>query len=68
MDELHDVSGNTFQQAYRQFQVTGCAVFDTSHNSVINADAAAASNALMSILGDDVDGVAAELEDGGFLA
>jgi hypothetical protein len=63
MDELHDVPGKSFTEAYHDFQVRGCEVFDSSHNSEPNTQRAAVASVLMDLLGDDVDGLAVELED-----
>jgi hypothetical protein len=64
MDELHELPEG-FERAYRKFRRDGCAVFETSHGTVNPelAELAEVAGILMDLLGDDVDGVAAELED-----
>lgn len=69
VDELHDVPGRTYKQAVSAFRSTGCAVFGSTHGMVGDDtadEAAGISAALFDILGDDVDGIAAELADFGF--
>ncbi len=68
-DELHYLD-IPFKQAYRKFQIEGCAVFGNRHNIPqdeeerrrIN-DQTAIIRGMYDILGDDVDGAAAEMED-----
>lgn len=64
MDTLHDLVAEDqavdFEDAYRMFVVDGCEVFGSSH-SLSKASPAIAM--LTDLLGDDVDGLAAELED-----
>lgn len=52
-----------FNSILADFRKRGCEVFHCKHNKVENKDAATLSVALMDILGDDVDGIANELED-----
>jgi len=74
MDEFHDVEGMTFTQATRNFDATGCAVLadgirpsyckaDRGPQGVFGLSAAEASGALFDLLGDDIDGIAAMMED-----
>jgi hypothetical protein len=62
LDELHYVDGLTFDQARRAFRAEGCGAFGTrcERDGGLRAEASAV---LMDLLGDDVDGVAAMLED-----
>lgn len=66
IDSLHDLvaegSAVDFEDARRQFAVHGCRAFGMTHNDT-TADPAIAM--LTELLGDDVDGLAAELEDYG---
>jgi hypothetical protein len=74
MDGLHDPfdTSLSFKQALHQFQKTGCrTVFGNTGcfpgaNGDEGSAAAAAARALFDLLGDDVDDVAAMLEDFGF--
>ncbi len=59
-DELHDVAAKTYKQAYAEFRKIGCEVFGGKHSG---NKANLAVGALMDVLGDDVDGMAATLED-----
>jgi hypothetical protein len=63
LDELHDVPGVSFEEARRRFAAEGCAVFGSTHNAVVDADTAAKSAILHELLGDDIDGIAALMED-----
>ena len=71
MDELHEVyDGEThvpFKKAYARFMHAGCETFYCSHNEVPDVGKAQAAQVLMEIMGDDVDGVAADLEDFDYL-
>ncbi len=60
---LHDVPGVPFEAARRRFAAEGCRVFGTKHNSTIDSDRAAKSAVLHQLLGDDIDGIAALMED-----
>jgi len=62
MDELHDVPGKSWKMAREDFAANGCAVFNTSHG-IVNPDLAQVSAILFDLLGDDVDGIAAEMAD-----
>lgn len=67
MDYLHDVADDhdtDFTTVLHDFQHRGCEALDMTHST--NSDLrgmAAMSDALFDLLGDDVDGVAAVLED-----
>jgi hypothetical protein len=63
MDSLHDVPDTNYATARRRFGRDGCAVFDTSHNSPIDAERAELSSVLFELLGDDVDGIASLMAD-----
>ncbi len=60
---LHDVPGVPFEAARRRFAAEGCQVFGTKHNSPIDSDRATKSAVLHQLLGDDIDGIAALMED-----
>lgn len=64
IDSLHDLVAEDqaadFDDAYRLFVMDGCGAFGTSHNAT---KASPAIQMLTDLLGDDVDGLAAELED-----
>jgi len=71
MDSLHDTAYETFDEARKAFYKKGCIVFDTKCPEQANRPMAAmAAEALYDLLGDDIDGAAAMLEDfeyaGGF--
>ncbi len=63
MDSLHDVPGTSSPTAQRRFARDGCAVFDTSHTSPIDADTAELSSLLLDLPGDDIDGGASLMAD-----
>lgn len=62
LDELHDVDGHTFDQARKRFYRDGCLTFGTGHSQGSYPNREAISM-LQDLLGDDVDGLAAMLED-----
>lgn len=67
-DYLHDVAeekGTTFNVVLHQFQSVGCPAVGYQHsdNGEAGADRAAAMSAMFDLLGDDVDGAAAMMED-----
>ena len=74
MDSLHDMVedglASSYQDARKKFSVNGCKALGTSHGSadveVRGLRASDASAALFDVLGDDVDGIAAMMEDYGF--
>lgn len=64
-DTLHEYAeddGVSYTEKMREFQRVGCEAFHTSHSEVDETRAAAAG-VLYEILGDDMDGAAAMLED-----
>lgn len=63
MDMLHAVPGMSYATARRRFPTEGCALFETRHNTPPNEDLAAQAAVLHDLLGDDIDGIAAEMED-----
>lgn len=63
MDTLHDVPGVSYETARVRFRSEGCSLFETAHNDPPNAAAAARSRVLHDLLGDDLDGIAAEMAD-----
>jgi hypothetical protein len=74
-DELHEVEGMTYLQASRKFRAEGCgAVFGTEcsprNDSVTHPNFGLtleeAADVLYDLLGDDMDGATAMLEDFGF--
>jgi len=64
IDELHNVDGLTFDHAQKSFRSIGCETFGTSH-SQNTADPGI--GILADLLGDDIDGLAAMIEDFEFL-
>lgn len=80
IDSLHDEakgSGRTFADVRRDFAARGCLALttcDAKHNTVederrdgtFGLTAAEASDVLFDLLGDNVDGIAAEMADLGF--
>ena len=48
-----------------KFRKIGCELFGTRHNEVIDEDAVLYANAAADLLGDDVDGIEAMLDDRG---
>lgn len=73
--QRHGNFGREYQAEYEkrfwnptveQFRREGCVMFGTSHNTQPNKLAAQMSEALMDMMGDDIDGVAAMLEDAGY--
>lgn len=64
VDSLHDLVAEgaavDFSDARRVFALEGCSAFGTSHAATTASPAIAM---LTDLLGDDVDGLAAELED-----
>lgn len=54
-----------FKPMKDEFYKNGCSTFGSRCNSVVNEEAAFASSALEELLGDDVDGIEAMLEDMG---
>lgn len=73
IDYLHDVAddnGTTFTVELHRFQSDGCKAIGARCNPVKDRGRASAAAALYDLLGDDIDGAAAMLEDfemmGGF--
>jgi hypothetical protein len=70
MDELHDLIPDEcedYHKAVSLFRNKGCEAFGCEHNSIPDDNAALLSSMLMDILGDDVDGLASELDDAEYL-
>lgn len=69
MDELHELiaegKAKTYSEARKLFQAKGCEAFGTSHGELNDKETAEASAMLFDMLGDDVDGIAAMMEDFG---
>lgn len=75
-DMLHDVAkatGNTYAEVASDYRVNGCTALGMTHNrpredrdEVFNLTPQEASAALYDMLGDDMDGAAAMMEDMGF--
>lgn len=66
VDYLHDVADEqerTFSAVRVDFTNRGCAALGSTCNPDVNEMRAMASAALMELSGDDLDGVASELED-----
>jgi hypothetical protein len=63
-DEFHDVSDLTYQQAQRKFFSEGCGMlFNGKPCEERKSLRTEASTILAELLGDDVDGIAAMMED-----
>lgn len=71
IEEFHDVAAyeeTSFDAVRKQFRAEGCCVFGGAPCEVQpNSVRAMASALLMDVSGDDIDGVAADLEDFEFL-
>lgn len=69
-DELHyiaDDMSTTYRELASAFRTDGCAAIGYRCNpDTVGNDAAAAASVLYEILGDDMDGAAAMLDDFGF--
>jgi len=65
-DELHDIEGKSFDEALAAYKSKGCRGIDRTCSDEPNDEAAMYSSALYEILGDDIDGVAAMMQDYGF--
>lgn len=66
MDTFHDVAdyrGTTWHSVARSFRARGCSALDASCNANGDMDIAMLASAAMSILGDDMDGVASMMDD-----
>lgn len=63
IDNLHELEDLDFDSALQRFVADGCRLFDASHNNPGDHDTAEKSAALFMLFGDDVDGVAAFMED-----
>lgn len=64
--EFHDRADqldSTFDEVRASFAAEGCAAMGWPHADVPNRGRASAAAAMFDILGDDVDGIAAMLED-----
>lgn len=65
IDYFHDVAeeqGRTFREVQRDFQQRGCEALDMTHGES-GSDIGMYADALYDLLGDDIDGAAAMLED-----
>lgn len=71
MDELHELIPDEcedYHKAVSLFKNKGCEAFGCSHNETTKGKyAAKLSGMLFDVLGDDVDGIASELDDAEFL-
>lgn len=69
LDSLHDLveegRAESFTRARVLFQNQGCEAFGCTHNSERDSEVALASSLMFDMLGDDVDGIAAMMEDFG---
>ena len=66
IDYLHDVAetnAGTFTEVREAFYMDGCEALGDQCNPNPNRNRAAVAAALMDLLGDDVDGLAADMED-----
>ena len=63
-DEFHDVENLSYKQAIAKFYSKGCGlVFGNKQCEERETERGTLSVALREVLGDDVDGIAAELEE-----
>jgi hypothetical protein len=64
-DDLHAVEGQTYNKVVQQFYGEGCQALGYSCLDPEDADTKRAyfSSVLMDLMGDDLDGVASELQD-----
>jgi len=60
--ELHDIEGMTFGEARNAFYAEGCVGVGFTHSNT-KASHGPEIEALQELLGDDIDGVAAMMED-----
>lgn len=66
VDDLHDRADDldsTFAAVQRDFQVTGCLALGESRHVGGDRMRAEVSSAMFDLMGDDIDGVAAMMED-----
>lgn len=68
IDYLHDVAdelGSTFNAVRQGFSRRGCEALGASHGDMgqIGATRALYASALFDLMGDDIDGIASELDD-----
>ena len=67
IDTLHDVSeyqGISFAEISGNFRVAGCRALDATCNAeTVGSVRATVAGAMLDLLGDDIDGVAAMMED-----
>ncbi len=61
--EFHDVPGMTYAEAWKAFTQKGCEVFGTKHGEPLSKDDRGAIRLLYDVMGDDVDGAAAIIDD-----
>ena len=70
MDELHDIAadmGTTYRHVRTRFAQYGCVALGMQCNENADRELAAISGALFDMLGDDIDGVASDLNDWAYL-
>ena len=66
IDYLHDVAdeqNRTFREVQRDFQVRGCSAIGMTHSEGNDSMVSSAAAAMYDLLGDDIDGAGAILED-----
>ena len=67
MDSLHDLVEDgivaNWEEGRKKFAEIGCELWGCSHNENLKSDTAMASALMFEMLGDDVDGIAAMMED-----
>ena len=63
IDTLHDADGLSYKQARASFRIRGCETFETKHSESRDNETSALSAMLFDLLGNDVDGIAAEMAD-----
>lgn len=66
IDTIHDVAdeqGSTFDRVRKDFNRRGCVALGGAACETVNTNRTAAARAFTDLLGDDIDGIAAELAD-----
>lgn len=66
LDELHYVDGKSFDEARKAFYRVGCEVFESRHGETPWGDQDLVL-ALQELAGDDIDGLASDLDDAAWL-
>jgi len=61
--EFHEVEGMTYAEAWKAFTKKGCEVFGSKHGEALDQNTKGSLRMLYDVMGDDVDGIAAILDD-----